>query len=141
MTKSFELEVISPDGIVFSASVIKLVAVSDIGEFCILYDHASLTSKLEIAPVRYETVDGGQGAIAVIEGVLEFKKNKAIIITDYAEAGEKINETQARKAEEEARVELNLLKERDTQDKDLLLAEYKLKRELTRLKTLRLNKI
>lgn len=139
-TKSFQFELISPKGIIFSEELVNLVAVSDLGEFSILVNHADITSKLEIAPVRYEKTNGEKGAIAVIEGILEFKDNKATIISNYAEMGADIDETQAKKAEEEAQAELNLLKEKDSSDKDLLLAEYKLKRELTRLKALRLNR-
>lgn len=138
-TESIKFDLITQEKILLSTTVNKLVGISETGEFGILPKHADMLCKLDIAPLKYWE-NGKEEIAAVVNGVLEVKDNKITVITDYAELGADIDEVQANKAAEKAQAELDMLKKVDTNEKELLYAEYQLRREMMRLQVARLRK-
>lgn len=138
-TESIQFDLITQDKVLLSTKVNKLVGVSETGEFGILPKHADMLCKLDIAPLKYWE-NGKEEIAAVVNGVLEVKDNKVTVITDYAELGADIDEVQANKAAEKAQSELEMLKEVDTHESKLTLAEYRLRREMMRLRVAVLRK-
>ena len=142
-TKTFKLELITPEKVLLDIEVERLVAVTETGEIGVLAKHADMTCKLEPAPLKYWAPDGKKDILAVIGGILEVKDNKVTIITDFALNSSDIDEAKAQKAAEEAKADLQMRqqKARDNAiDKELVIAEYKLQKELIFLKTIRLKK-
>lgn len=138
-TKTISFELITPDDILINLEVDKIVAKSASGEIGILPNHADMIAQLDVAALRY-WYRGQEEFAAVMGGVLEVKNNKVTIISDFAERGEDIDETVAHKEAEKAQLEYDMLKDKNKQDKDLIIAESKLKREMIRLKTSQLRR-
>lgn len=141
MSKLLDLELISPEGIIFKNQVQNLSAKTEEGEIGILYDHAELRAKLDNSPVSFTLADGSKDVFAVLGGIIELSQNKITILTSFAEKGSDIDEAQAKKASERARTEYQTLDpEARKQDSQFILAEANLQRQLLRLKTARLAK-
>jgi len=137
--KSMSFELVTPEGVLIKDSVKEVFAVTEIGEIGILHDHAEMRSKLKSAPVRYKYQDNKMEVVAVSGGVLEVSHNKITILTDYAIKGKDIDEAEAEKAAQLARAELQMLSpDAKASDRDLLLAETRLQKELLKLQTARL---
>lgn len=143
MPTDLNLELITPDGILLEEPVSQVVAVTEIGEVGILPNHADLKSKLKSAPLRYKNKSGKEQYIAVLGGILEVTKNKVTVITDFAEKSSEINETEAHKAAEIAKTKIQTLNPNtnaNVGDRDLLIAEMQLQKELLKLQTAQLAK-
>lgn len=139
MVATLDFELITPDGILIHEPISKVVAHSESGEIGILANHANLKSKLKSAPLRYVDVQGQQNYIAVLGGIIEVKNNKITILTDFAEKGSDINVAEAHKAADKARAEIQTLSPKARrEDKELLIAETQLQRELLRIQTAQL---
>jgi F-type H+-transporting ATPase subunit epsilon len=138
--KTFQLEIITPEGTVLREEISNLVTVSSTGEIGILANHANMTSKLEAAPLRYTRSNGNQDTVAVIGGVCEIKDNKVTVISEYALKGIDVDEALAQQEAAKAKAALDMMKAGDTNQKELLLAEHKLKIELVKLQAARLRK-
>lgn len=142
-TKTFEFELITPEGALVKTETNELIALSESGEIGILPNHADLKTKIISAPLRYKNESGKFEIIAVLGGILEVEKNKVIVLTDFAEKATDIDEAEAHKAAELARAELQTHSDnapKTKEDRNLLIAENKLRRELVRLKAAQLNK-
>lgn len=141
MASLLNLELITPDGILLEEPVSQVVAVTEIGEVGILPNHADLKSKLKSAPLRYKNQAGKEDYVAVLGGILEVTKNKVTVITDFAEKSSNINETEAHKAAERAKAEIQTQSTKaNRNDRDLLIAETMLQKELLKLQTAQLAK-
>ncbi len=141
MSKLLEFELITPEGILLKNEIKGLVATTDTGEVGILYNHANFKAKLGKAPVQYTLENGSQDLVAVLGGILEVSNNHVTILTDFAEKSADINETQAHKAAEEAKIKFQTLNPAASPtDAELLMAEVNLQKELLRLKTAQLRK-
>ncbi len=141
MATLLNLELITPDGILLEEPVSQVVAITEIGEVGILPNHADLKSKLKSAPLRYKNQAGKEGYVAVLGGILEVTKNKVTVITDFAEKSSEINETEAHKAAEIAKAKIQTLNpDANVSDRDLLIAEMQLQKELLKLQTAQMAK-
>ncbi len=133
-SKTFKFELITPGEVLISFDVDRIVAKSVSGEFGILPKHADMTAQLDFAPIRY-WYRGQEEFVAVMGGVLEIKDSKVTVISDYAKRGEDIDEAIAKKEADKAKSELDMLQGKDTNQKELVIAEHKLQRELMLLTT------
>ena len=138
-TNTFKFELVTPDQVLLTLDADKLVAKSKTGEFGVLPKHADMVCELDTAPLRY-WYRGQEEFVAVMGGVLEVTDNKVTVITDYAKRGEDIDEARANQEAERAKTELNMLKSKDTNHRDLLIAEYRLQREMILLQTSKLRR-
>lgn len=141
MSKLMDLELISPEGILLKNKIKELVAVTETGELGVLYNHADLKSKLVPAPLRYKSENNTEDLVAVLGGIIEVSNNKITIVTDFAEKSTDIDEAQAHKAAEEAKAKIQTLSpDAPVADRDLIMAELGLQKELLRLQTAKLRK-
>lgn len=138
-TKTFNIEIITPEGSLIKQEVTEVIANSETGELGILANHADLRAKLVAAPLRLITEKSEQ-IFAVIGGVIEVQNNKVIVITDYAIPDTDIDAAAAQQEAKKAETELKLAKTNNAGDKDIVIAEARLSKELAILKTTRVKK-
>lgn len=125
------LEVISPDGPIYQADGVTLVAArAQDGEFAIMKGHLPLAAALEMCPVRIH-VDGSVKKVAVFGGFLEVKDNRVNIIAPLAEMAETIDVARAQAAKKRAEDRLAS----HSKDVNIERARLALMRALTRLRT------
>lgn len=99
------LEVVTPEGIVFSDKV-DFVSVETItGEMGILPDHIPIFTSLKMGVLSYKK-DDFIDFITIMEGFLDVNSNKVTILSDAAEMARNIDGARARRAKEEANKEM-----------------------------------
>lgn len=106
METSFTLEIVSPQGEVFSDSVKEVSVPTDKGEISILPNHISLFTKLSEGEIKIYTSKGEKN-VAIVGGFLEVKENKVTVLSDYAVKAENIQvalaEAKAKRTQEQMR--------------------------------------
>lgn len=70
-----KLKVISPEKVVFTGEVTRVVVPGTLGEFEILDNHAPIISSLEKGTVVYAPVDDEETSIDIMGGFVEVQKN------------------------------------------------------------------
>lgn len=105
MTKLFKLDILSPDGSVFSGEVSQMTLPTETGVLTILADHADIITKLSSGQVEIEQ-EGERKFIAIMGGFLEISNNVASIIADFAVRSEELDEQKIQKAKEYAEEQL-----------------------------------
>lgn len=95
-----QVNIVTPDGIVFSHRAEMIVAKTLDGEIGILPKHAPIIVPLKIDEVRVKRVgpENWNNAIAVNGGVMEVRDNVCNIIADSAERARDIDLSRAEKA-------------------------------------------
>ena len=125
---SINVRVITPDKIVWDASVEELILPSSTGQIGILSDHAPLLTALDIGVMRLKS-DAGWSSIVVMEGFAEVEDNKVTILCNGAEEGSSIN-TETAQAELER---VTLLVDEATTKKEKIEATIELRKAKARL--------
>lgn len=82
--KNLHLEIVTPDGLIFSDNVASVVLPGKEGEFGVLPGHASLVSLLNVGLVDIEKEDGEHLVVAVDWGYAEVSESKVDVIVDSA---------------------------------------------------------
>jgi F-type H+-transporting ATPase subunit epsilon len=101
--KSFSVEVISPQRVVYrSSDVVSLIAPGVEGYFGIMANHAPFIAQLGIGVLTLREADGKVVRIAVNSGFLEVSNNRVTIVCETAERGDEIDVERARRAYERA---------------------------------------
>lgn len=138
---TFDFKLVTPEGIILENKLKELIANTEAGEIGILLNHADLKSKLVPTAIKFKDDKGNFETAAVMGGIIEVEKNKVTILTDFAELGKDIDETTANDAAKEAQAKLQTLSpDAKTTDRDLVIAEAQLQRELIKLKAAQLRK-
>lgn len=133
--KTLQLEIATPERVVFSASSVESVTLpTEMGEITILPDHLPLVASLVPGELRVK-VGGHDILMAVSGGFIEVRPGKITILADTAEKAEEIDETRAEEARKRAR-EL-MASERTAESTDYAALAAKLEKELARLKVVR----
>lgn len=78
------LEIVTPDGLIFSNDVKMVVLPGQEGEFGVLPGHASLVSLLKIGLVDIENLDGSHDLVAIDWGYAEVSEGKVDILVEGA---------------------------------------------------------
>ena len=91
MTNTFKLDILSPEGSVFSGQVSLAKCPTLAGEITILAGHTSLITKLSSGEVEIEQ-DGERKFIAIMGGFLEISENIVSIIADFAMRSDEIDD-------------------------------------------------
>ena len=91
---SLNVRVITPDKVVWDATVEELILPSSTGQIGILTDHAPLLTALDIGVMRLKS-DAGWSSIVVMEGFAEVEDNKVTILCNGAEEGSSIDSSTA----------------------------------------------
>ncbi|MCD8378479.1 MAG: F0F1 ATP synthase subunit epsilon [Candidatus Gastranaerophilales bacterium] len=123
------LKLITHDRIVFDEEVDEIYTRGVDGEFGILQNHIPVMTALDVGVTR--AVQGEKLRLfTTMGGILQFKDNEAIILTDTAETGDDIDITRAKAAKERAEARLA----DKTAEVDAQRAEAALARAKARLK-------
>ena len=123
-----KLKIITHEKIVFDGDVDELTLQTTNGRIGILKDHIPLTTSLEIGVTKAKIADKFK-YFATMGGVVQFRNNNAIILTDVCEDSEDIDVTRAKAAKERAEARLA----ESTAEMDAQRAQAALARSLARL--------
>lgn len=131
MSKTFKLEIITPDKIVLSEEgVVSVVAPGSAGYFGVLANHAPLMTELEVGELDYSKSDGFVDELAIAGGFMEVSENKVTILADIAERRDEIDVERAEKSKQRAEERLAA----STTDVDVERARIALLKAINRLK-------
>ncbi len=126
---SFNLQVVTPDGLMFSGEAQSLTVRSVEGDVCILPNHINYLTALGMGEARI-TADGKTRRAACIGGMLSVQDNDVKLVPTTFEWSDEIDADRAERARAEAE---DKLAQRDKlSDHELAVAEAKLKRALVR---------
>lgn len=125
-----DVEIISPEKIVYSGKVRSVTIPGTKGNFQVLYNHAPLISTFEIGIIKLDLSDSSTRIFTTSGGSAEVLNNKVLILSDTVEPIESIDIERARRAKE--RAESRLKKKEGIIDVDR--ARVALARALNRIK-------
>jgi|TARA_B100000683_G_scaffold166535_1_gene160439 F-type H+-transporting ATPase subunit epsilon len=125
---SLNVRVITPDKVVWDATVEELILPSSTGQIGILTDHAPLLTALDIGVMRLKS-DAGWSSIVVMEGFAEVEDNKVTILCNGAEEGSSIDSATAQSELER----VTLLVDEATTKKEKIEATLELRKAKARL--------
>jgi len=128
-TTNLELKVVTPAREVFSMSVDEVVLPGAEGYLGVLPGHAPLLTALESGVLRWRAA-GREGTVAISAGFAEVLREQVSVLAQTAERSEEIDVERARASKRRAE---EALTNRDASDRDLRLAEARLKRAVARL--------
>ena len=100
---AFKLEILTPNGLIFSGQALSVVLPGEEGEFGVLAGHASLTTLLEAGVVDIEKEDKSVEAIVINWGVVQVDEEKVIILVEGAAPIRGNNESEIAAALDEAK--------------------------------------
>ena len=127
--KTFHLKIVTPDGMCFDGMVSSLTLRTIHGDVGILADHVDLVTALGMGRATVITEDGTARHAACIGGMLTVTKKLVSVVATTFEFSDEIDVARAEKAKEKAQKRI----EAAQSDKDMRLAELKLKRALNRI--------
>ena len=81
---TIHLEIVTPEGLIFSNDAKMVVLPGADGEFGVLPGHASLVSLLQVGVVDIENLDGTHDAVAIDWGYAKIYEDKISILVDGA---------------------------------------------------------
>ncbi|AWM73567.1 F0F1 ATP synthase subunit epsilon [Lactobacillus apis] len=133
--KLFMVNVVTPDGVVFShhCSIVEMRAID--GQRSIMYNHLPILTPLSIGEIRVKRsreMNEVVNHIAVSGGYFEFSDNVATIIADSAERSNKIDVSRAEAARKRAQDALKEAKAAHDQ-RSLERAQVALRRAVNRI--------
>lgn len=105
MAKTFQVDVVSPEAIVWTGEAVMVVARTPDGELGIMADHEPLMGALSTGGVSVQAESGDRTTIGVHGGFIQVLNNQVTLITDRAqvtEEHEEATEVAARLAQLEA---------------------------------------
>ena len=84
MTNNLYLEIITPDGAIFSGEVQDVLLPGEEGEFGILPEHVSLFTLLQAGVIDFTTIEGQKDSVVINSGNVTLSNNKVITLIDGA---------------------------------------------------------
>jgi F-type H+-transporting ATPase subunit epsilon len=105
MAETLKLEVVTPDGKVYSEDVEMVTLTGSQGEMGILPQHVRLMTEMVPGELAVQK-DGRQHFLAVGAGLVEVSARRVAILTDMAVAAESIDEAKAEEARRRAEARL-----------------------------------
>ena len=126
--KNIKLKIVTQNKIVYEGVVNAFYTDTMDGRIGILPNHIPITSVLEIGVTK--VIEEKEPVyITTMGGIMHFKDNEAVILTDIAELGHDIDEVRAKEAYERAKAKLE-----SHQDKiGVLKAQIALKKAIARI--------
>ncbi len=124
-----QVEIITPEKIVYQKEADKLVVPTVNGQITILPSHVPLVTQVTQGELVISE-NGKDFLFGVTGGFLEVSNNKVSLLADYAVESDSVNETKAREAKERAE---KLMKEK-LSVRDMAQAEIQLRRSILELK-------
>lgn len=98
-----ELEIVTPEGLIFSKNVKSVTLPGSEGEFGVLPGHAALVSLLKVGIVDVELESGKHEIVAINWGHVTIDEEKATVLADGAVSVGGDNESEIAKALEDAK--------------------------------------
>lgn len=124
-----ELEIVTPDRLVFSEPVDEAVFPGVEGYFGVLEGHAPMLTQLGIGEIEYRK-GGRPGWLAVSGGFVEVLRSRVSVMAENCERAEEIDRDRAL---EQKRLAEEILREGDASESRFRQAEVRLKKALARL--------
>ncbi len=125
------LEITSPEKIVFSGIVNSVTVPGTIGSFEVLVNHAPIISTFEIGTIKVASNDSDVQYYATSGGTIEVLNNKILILSDTIELIEDIDIERAKSAKERAEKRIS---EKENKEIDVERVKAALRRAENRLK-------
>ena len=132
MASTFNLEVVTPERVVYSDEVNMLIARAVDGDIGILANHSPLVSALKVGVLRLKTGDKYNHIAVSGGGFMEVNPEKVTILADSAEKPDEIDQNRAKEAKERAEQRLSS----QSEGIDHARAEAAMRRAVTRLEVL-----
>jgi len=88
VAKTFQVDVVSPEAIVWTGEAAIVIARTPEGELGIMADHEPLMGALSTGPVSIEAESGERTTIGVHGGFIQVLNNQVTLITDRAQVTE-----------------------------------------------------
>lgn len=130
MATPFHLQIVTPDGSEFDSQATRVIVRSIAGDVAIMAKHTNYCTALGMGEARVTLEDGTVRTAACIGGMLNVMDGEVRVIATTWEWKEDIDLSRAQKAKGKAE---KLLAEKDKlSEKEVVLAEAKLKRALVR---------
>ncbi|CUS93703.1 F-type H+-transporting ATPase subunit epsilon [Candidatus Kryptobacter tengchongensis] len=89
MDKLIQVEILTPENIVYRGKVKSITLPGIMGSFQVLYNHAPLISLLEIGKIKIIDGNGNMLYFVVSDGFAEVRNNVVTVLVDSAEQFEK----------------------------------------------------
>lgn len=102
---TYKLDILSPQGKVFSGDVSFATFPTTSGNITILAGHTALITKLSVGEVTID-VNGEKSFITIAGGFLEFSDNVASVIANFAVRSEEIDDKKIEEAKKLAREQM-----------------------------------
>ena len=126
--RNFPVSIFTPDGAKFDDEAQSLIVRSVCGDVCILAGHIDYVTTIEVGKVKIKT-ETEERVASCSGGFLTVKYGEAKLVATTFEFSDEIDLARAEAAKEKAQKRIDAAQS----DKDLRLAELKLKRALNRI--------
>lgn len=127
----FNLQILTPDKLFFDGETENLIVRTTVGDKGILARHEEYVAALPIGKLKVK-LNGQFRIAAVSEGTIKVSRDKTVILVQSCEWADEIDVDRAKTAKAKAEERMKLA---EKNNKDYLLAEYKLKRAINRIET------
>ena len=127
----FKLQILTPDKLFFDGETDNVIVRTTVGDKGILARHEEYVAALPIGKLKVR-IDGNFRIAAVSEGTIKVSKDKTVILVQSCEWADEIDLERANAAKQRAEERMKALQK---EDKEYLIAEYKLKRAVNRIET------
>jgi F-type H+-transporting ATPase subunit epsilon len=104
--KTYFLEIVTPQKVVFSGTVLSFSAPGVEGGFQVLTHHAPFLTMLSVGEVKIVQPDGTTSHYATSGGFVEVHDNKVLVLAETAELASSIDVTRAQAARDRAKERL-----------------------------------
>lgn len=133
--KVLTVNVVTPDGLVYSHHATLIVAKAVDGDVGIMANHEPIIAPLKISELRLKRIDNPhhEDAIAINGGFLEFSNNTVTIVADSAERARDIDLRRAEYAKQKAEETLQKTTEEQSDDNAKEKARIALLRAINRI--------
>ena len=136
MANIYKLDILSPEGSVFSGNVKQATFPTMSGLITILAGHTALVTNLSQGDIEVEPETGEKRNIAISGGFLEVSENMVSVVADFAVRSEDINDELILKAKQYADEQRKKKENVNTE-----MAERELQKAIMALKVLEHNKL
>lgn len=128
------LKIVTQNKIIYEDKIDGFYTSTADGRIGVLPNHMPITTVLEIGVTKIIT-EKEDVYVATMGGIMHFKDNEAVILTDIAELGQDIDEVRAKEAMERAKARLEAKRDK----LDVLRAQIALKKAIARISATRKN--